>query len=168
MTDYKEFNCDLFGDGCGGVILGPTQEKDKGILATHFMSDVSGIRFIYKDKLGMLRMPQGPKVFAKATRGMVEIAHRLTEKTGILESEITKYIPHQANGRILDYVEDKVDPGKTGRIYRNIQRYGNMSAATVPVALAEAIQTSQLKKNDLAILVDMGSGLAFGGALVRV
>mgnify|MGYP001582151713 CR=1 FL=1 len=168
MVDYHEINCNLFGDGAGVVILGPTQDKERGILATEFRSDVSGIDFIYRDKLGLLRMPQGPKVFAKATRGMVEIAHSIKEKAGISKDEVKMYFPHQANGRIVDYVGGKIDPQNTGKVYRNIERYGNMSAATVPVAFAEAWQNKLIKEGDAVVLLDVGSGLVFGSALIRI
>ncbi len=168
ITDYEELNCDLFGDGCGLVVLGPTSDKKRGVLATQFRSDISGIDFIYKDKIGKLRMPAGPKVFQKATRGMIEIAHDLTRKTGIPENEVSRYVAHQANGNILNYIEEKVDPVKEGKIIRTIEEYGNMSAATVPVALAKSLREGRIKKDDLVTLVDMGAGLAFGGALIRI
>lgn len=168
LADYEEVNCDLFGDGCGLAVVGPVEEETNGILATTFRSDTSGLQYIFRDKKGKLRMPQGPKVFVKATRGMVHMAHELSKKAGIPESEITRYIAHQANGRILDAVENEVDPAKTGKIVRTIQVYGNMSAATVPVALARSLREGTLKRGDLVTLVDMGAGLTFGGFLARV
>lgn len=165
ITDYEELNCDLFGDGCGLAVIGPVEEG--GILATQFKSDISGLDFIYKDKTGKLRMPQGPKVFAKATRGMVYMAHDLARKAGIREEDIARHIVHQANGRILDTVEESIDPDKKGKIIRTLQVFGNMSAATVPVALAKSLREGTLKKGDLTTLIDMGSGLTFGGILVR-
>ena len=113
-------------------------------------------------------MPQGPKVFQKAVRGMSDIAHELTAEAKIPESEVDFYIAHQANGRIVSKIEDVVDPQKSGKVIRTIERYGNMSAATVPVALAEAMRNGTIKRGDLVTLADMGSGLAFGGALIRI
>ncbi len=168
MTDYIEINCNLFGDGCGLVILGPTNNNEEGILAQAFESDTSGLKIIYKDKLGMLRMPNGKEVFRKASRGMIKLAHELTTRAGISEKEVDLYIPHQANGRILDNVEERIDPEKTGKIFRNIEKYGNMSAATVPVALSEAIRTGKANPGNLITLVDMGSGFTLGGALIRL
>ncbi|MEK6858621.1 MAG: ketoacyl-ACP synthase III [Nanoarchaeota archaeon] len=168
LVDYEELNCDLFGDGCGLAIVGPMKDAERGILATQFRSDISGIDYIFKDKTGKLRMPQGPKVFLKAVRGMIDIAHDLSQRARIPDSQITRYIVHQANGRILDKVEEEIDPEKRGKIVRTIQDYGNMSAATVPVALAKSIREGTLKEGDLATLVDMGSGLTFGGILVRI
>jgi 3-oxoacyl-[acyl-carrier-protein] synthase-3 len=167
ITDYEEVNCDLFGDGCGLVVLGQAK-GDEGIIATKFKSDTSGLNFIYRDELGKLRMPAGPEVFKRATSGMIELAHDLTKHAGISEEQVKLYVPHQANGRIIDYIENKIDPTKTGKIFRNISDYGNMSAATVPVALTEAIRKGRARKGDLVTLVDMGSGLAFGGALIRL
>lgn len=167
ITDYNDINCNLFGDGCGLAILGPTKENE-GILATACMSDTSGLEYIYRGPDNKLRMPEGPKVLVKATKGMIELAHKLSEKVGIPEKEIKLYIPHQANGRIIDAIEERIDMEKQGRIFRNIGNYGNMSSATVPIALTEAIRQGRAKKGDLITLVDMGSGLAFGGALIRL
>ncbi len=166
-TDYEELNCDLFGDGCGLVVLAPTQDNSKGILATEFDSDISGINFIYRDKLGKLRMPQGPEVLKKATRGMIDIAHRLLEKTNCRKEEVKLYIPHQFNGNGLNIIEKKIDP-REGILYRNIENYGNMSAATVPLALSQALEYKVISKGDLIVLVDIGAGLALGGSLIRI
>ncbi len=168
ITDYTEINCDLFGDGCGLVVLGPASDGDKRILTTAFSSDTSGINYIYKDSEGLLRMPRGADVLKKATRGMIEIAHKMMAKSGINKEQVDIYIPHQANGRIIDEIEKRVDPQQTGKIYRNIDKYGNMSAATIPVAFAEAVKEGRIQKGNLVAMVDMGAGLAFGGALIRV
>ena len=86
----------------------------------------------------------------------------------IEKEDIKLYIPHQANGRILDYIEEKEDPERQGKIFRNIEKYGNMSSATVPVALCEAVEQGRAKKGDLVVLTDVGSGLALGGALIKI
>ncbi|MBI2451551.1 hypothetical protein HYV50_00565 [Candidatus Pacearchaeota archaeon] len=167
-VDYTERNCILFGDGCGLVVLGPTNSEDEGVRATIFDSIVSGISWIYEDSQGILRMTGGREVLKRATRGMIDNAHKLVRKAGIDKDAINKYIPHQANLRIIENIENRIDPEKSGRVYRNIERYGNMSAATVPIALAEAKERGDIKEGDLVVLVDMGSGLAFGGALIRI
>src|SRR3989344_8831865 len=102
-------------------------------------------------------MPHGRRVFKRATEGMIDLTHRVVDKSGIPKSEISKYFPHQANGRIIEAIRQREDPENIGLIYRNIDRYGNMSSATVPVALAEAIEKGEVKKGDLVSLVDMGS-----------
>jgi 3-oxoacyl-[acyl-carrier-protein] synthase III len=174
IVDEEEVNSDLFGDGCGLVVVAPGDGLGRGIITTELASDSSGLELIYKDKLGKLRMPSGRKgaggqeVFKRATKGMVEMAHRLVEKSEINERDIKLYIPHQANGRIIEHIEGVVDPGKVGRIYWNIKKYGNMSAATVPFALGQAVETGRAKRGDLVVLVDMGGGLSFGGALIRI
>lgn len=174
IVDEEEINSNLFGDGCGLVVLAPTSDETRGIIATELASDSSGIELIYKDKLGKLRMPSGKigtggrEVFKRATKGMIEIAHRLVEKSEIPEKDIRLYIPHQANGRIIEYIEEKIDPEKKDRIYWNIELYANMSAATVPFALVQAVETGKITKGDLVVLVDMGAGLSFGGALLRI
>lgn len=77
---------------------------------------------------------------------MIDIAHELTAEAEIPETEVDFYIAHQANGRIVNKIEEVVDPQKSGKVIRTIGRYGNMSAATVPVALAEAMHKGTIKK----------------------
>ncbi len=166
ITDYTELNGNLFGDGCGLVILG--HGEDRGIIATEFASDAAGADYIFQDKEGYLRMPKGPLVFSRASKGMIDIANALLEKAAITPDALNKIIPHQANGNIIDRVEEKIDPQHTGKIYRNLDRYGNMSAATIPTALAEAIERGEIRKNDLVMLLDFGSGLTMGGAIIKI
>lgn len=167
MVDYTELNCTLFGDGCGLVVIGPAENGSR-IIDTTFGSDASGVAYIYRDKKGKIRMPEGPRVFVKATEGMAHTAHVLLDKNGLKKEEIDKYFPHQANGRILDAIEERIDPSKKGRVYRTVHKYGNMSAATVPVAFAEAIKEKKVVSGNKVILTDVGSGLTLGGALIQI
>lgn len=176
ITDYTEVNCDLFGDGCGLFVLAPTNDENRGILATEMGSDTSGLCSIYQGKSdGKLRMPAGSmaaggeKVFKVATRSMLDLSHAVVEKVpGIEKSDVSLYIPHQANGNIVDLVAQKLERSGGGRVYRNIERFGNMSSATVPYALYEAISTGVLKRGDLTVLVDFGAGFSKGAVLARV
>lgn len=167
QTDYEEVNCDLFGDGCGVIILGPREDNTRGVLGTEFVSDSSGLHCIFQDRFGKLRMPGGKKVFSSATRGMENLIHKLNERLGIPCASVTKYFPHQANGRILDKLADKFDPDKKGKVYRTIEKYGNMSAATIPVAMARAMHRGDVKSGDLLEAVDFGSGFTMGAAAIR-
>jgi len=169
ITDYEEINCTLFGDGAGAVILAPAKEE-KGILATVFHSITSDnkVNYIYKDKRGKLRMPEGHSVMKSATRYMIECAEEIKKVAGLSEEDVKLYIPHQANERIIKAIERKIDPEGKGKVYDNIERYGNMSSATCPIALAEAVEKGKVKEGDVVILVAFGSGLSVSGAAIRL
>lgn len=173
-VDYHEINCDLFGAGCGVAVIGPTDSNGSKIINTLLDSDSSGLRAIYADKYDLLRMPAGKKgeggqdVMKKATQGMIHIAHEVLDRSMYSVDDVKLIIPHQANGRIIERVRRKVDPDDTGKVYQNIERYGNMSSATVAYGLSEAIDEGRASKGDLVLLLAMGAGYAKGGALLRV
>lgn len=167
-VDDKERNYILFGDGCGLVVVGPSNEEGSGILGTHFVNDSSGVGYIYRDRHGTLRMPEGNKVYKMAVRGMVDVAHGAMGRAGITKGEVDFYVPHQANERIVTGVEKIVDPEKTGKVIRNIQFFGNMSTATEPVAYSMARTSGKIKEGDVVVWTDMGAGLAYGSIVERV
>jgi len=173
LTDYSEINCDLFGDGCGLAVVGPTEDIHRRILATSFKSivneakqgnSVQAIHYIVKDNKGKIRMPYGPQVARDGRKAMIDNSHDLIQMIGANKDDVAKWFPQQANGNMLKKMEEEM--GVEGRIYWTLQRYGNMSAANVPLALAEAIERNVVKRGDLVILVDVGSGLAVGGSAI--
>lgn len=172
QTDYSEVNCDLFGDGCGLVIAGPANDSDRGILATFAGSivskakgsDISAMSYIFRDNEGYLRMPEGPKVFNVGTPAMIRTSRELMRNAGLKISDLKMIFPQQANGRMLDHMDRKLET----KCYRTLERYGNMSAANVPVALVEAIEKGVVEKGDFVIGVAVGSGLVYSGALIRL
>ena len=174
IVDYDEMQCDLFGDGCGVVVVAPTNDRDKGILATAFISDVSDVRgtpgteTIYKDRLGFLRMPHGPKVKATAWRGLVGVSNSVLNRAGIGLNEVKMIFPSQANGRIIDEYETRMGLNGISVVYRNLDRFGNTSAASIPMAYAEARQKGLLKEGDAVIGASVGSGMVWGSFLERI
>jgi 3-oxoacyl-[acyl-carrier-protein] synthase-3 len=109
----------------------------------------------------------GRQVFRWATTKMPEVAKSVMERNGVGTSDLDLVVPHQANKRINEFVGQKleIDPDK---IVHNIQKYGNTTAASIPLALSEAIQEGRAKKGDLILLPAFGSGFTWGAALVRL
>ncbi len=166
MVDYNDLNSDLFGDGAGAVVLTPTNDE-VGILATYSRSDPfeGKDKWIFRDFQRYCRMPFGDKVLKDAVRKMVDTCAILKKKVGWERADV--YIPHQANGRIIEGVENRLT--KEGcLVYKNIERYGNMSAATCAVALDEAWNGYQgeeaaIKPGHRFIITAYGGGATWAG-----
>ncbi len=173
-TDYTDRNCILFGDGAGALIL--TQAlSSEGILATDFLSNSceGEMGWLFADKKGCVRMPYGKKVMKLGIRNMIKstlIAKiKAARKAGVTLEELNKkikyYFPHQANIRMLNGMAAEL---KTDNIYRNIEKYGNMSSATWIIALHEALRKDEVKKGDFIAITAFGSGLATGAAIAQM
>ncbi|MBI1239342.1 MAG: beta-ketoacyl-ACP synthase III [Alphaproteobacteria bacterium] len=168
--------CVLFGDGAGAVVLEAAQgagtADDRGILSSHLFSDGRLHDLLYVDggpsttqTAGHLRM-EGREVFRHAVTNIsaaIEAAHAAN---GLSSSAIDWFVPHQANARILDATARKVGV-PTERVVLTIDRHGNTSAASVPLALVEAADDGRIKRGDLVLLEAMGGGLTWGSALIR-
>jgi len=167
----------LFGDGCGACVLS-SSNKDSGILATHVKNyDDSGSLWVtgmnYATPFEKHEEPKpytimdGKNVFKFATSECVNVIKKLVEKANIKLSDVDYFVPHQANGRIIDHVSAKLEipPEK---FYKNVDKYGNTSAASVPMALAELFENVKPKKGQLVMCVAFGGGLTAGGFLFRV
>ncbi|MBJ6750650.1 ketoacyl-ACP synthase III [Geomonas sp. Red421] len=180
IVDWNDRNtCLLFGDGAGAVVL-EAQEGESGILSTHMHSDGNYWEILYQKGAGS-RNPashknvdeglvyltmQGNEVFKLAVRSMGEVAMEALEANGLTAADVNLFIPHQANQRIVDSVGKRL--GITGdRVFVNLDRYGNTSAASIPIALDEAVRAGRLKEGDLLLLDAFGGGLTWGSALVR-
>jgi len=163
--------CILFGDGAGAVLL--RKEEDEGILGFDLGADGSYGDLLYVPSVGSneeypfyVRM-KGNEVFKVAVRTMVESARRVLDKSGVLAEEIKLLIPHQANVRIINAVAERLGISEE-KIFINLDRYGNTSAASIPIALDEAIKEGRLKKGDLVLLVAFGGGFTWGSCIIRV
>ena len=163
--------CILFGDGAGAVLL--RKEEDEGILGFDLGADGSYGDLLYVPSVGSneeypfyVRM-KGNEVFKVAVRTMVESARRVLDKSGVLAEEIKLLIPHQANVRIINAVAERLGINEE-KIFINLDRYGNTSAASIPIALDEAIKEGRLKKGDLVLLVAFGGGFTWGSCIIRV
>ncbi|CCH48847.1 beta-ketoacyl-ACP synthase III [Pseudodesulfovibrio piezophilus] len=174
--------CVLFGDASGATIM-TANDKDEdlpelvdvmlgadGSLGDLLAVDGGGSAHSYKkgDVIGdeyFVRM-QGRDIFKHAVRNMVGVSQKLLAKHGIDKKEIDVLIPHQANWRIIDAVGRKFDIAEE-KVFCNIDRYGNTSAASVPLALSEAVESGFIKKGDLVLMPAFGGGFTWGAGLIR-
>ncbi|HBF19572.1 MAG TPA: 3-oxoacyl-ACP synthase [Cryomorphaceae bacterium] len=174
----------IFGDGAGAVILQPTEEKDKGVLTTHLHSEGKYAKELalegpntghWVDKMIAEQDPEdtsyypymnGNFVFKHAVTRFQEVIHEALEATGHQPSDINLLIPHQANLRISQYIQAKMGLADE-QVFNNIQKYGNTTAASIPIALSEAVQEGRLKNGDLLCLAAFGSGFTWGSTLIR-
>lgn len=180
VTDWEDRStCVLFGDGAGAAVLGPVEEG--GILGSTLGADGSkgdllqlpagGSRMpasimTVENKLHTIKM-EGNILFKHAVKIMAEAALAVTEPLGLKGEDIDLIIPHQANIRILNGVAKRlgVDPKK--KLYLNIEKYGNMSAASSAVALTEAVQEGRIKKGDTILMDAFGGGLTWGALVIK-
>ena len=179
IVDWKDRStCVLFGDGAGACVVG--RSKDKRIISSFMGADGSKGHLLkvpaggsilpatedtVKERLHFLKM-EGNEVFKIAVRIMVEAANNAIKKAGLECSDIDLLIPHQANIRILMAVAKRLGLSEE-KIFMNIEKYGNMSAASSAVALVEAIQQKRVKKNDNVMLVAFGGGLTYGAVVLK-
>ena len=108
----------------------------------------------------------GPLVFKKAVQKFPEVIHEALQKTGLNIDDIDLFIPHQANLRISLFVQ-KLLKLRDDQVYNNIQKYGNTTAASIPIALSEAVEMGRVKDGDLVCLAAFGSGFTWGSTLIR-
>ncbi|MDK2784859.1 MAG: 3-oxoacyl-[acyl-carrier-protein] synthase [Bacillota bacterium] len=180
ITNWQDRNtCVLFGDGAGAVVLGPAV-RGQGILSTYLGSDGSGGELLCLPAGGSRRplapehMEQGlqyihmngPEVFKFAVRVMGEAAVKALELAGLGLDDVTYLVPHQANLRIIDAAARRLKL-TSERVLVNLDRYGNMSSASIPVALAEAADAGRFRPGDILVLVGFGAGLTWGASVVR-
>ena len=168
----------LFGDGAGAVLLEATEDDTLGLLASELGMDGSAASILWVPEDGTSgdrtqRNPRtsgihmdGPEVFRRAVTTMGDASIRVLEKAGIDLEDIGLLIPHQANVRIIDATARrlKLDPAK---VMINIESYGNTSAATIPVALTEALEAGRVQPGAVVVLAAFGAGLSWGAAVLR-
>ncbi len=181
VTDWTDRNtCVLFGDGAGAMIF-EASEQDDDIVSSYLGSDGSFTELLdipaggainptteetVRQRLHFIKM-QGKEVFKVAVTKMVEAAFKAQQLAGLSDNDISLYVPHQANLRIIDAVIKKSGINKD-KVYINVHKYGNMSAATTIVALDEAISEGKVNKNSLVELVAFGAGLTWGACILRI
>ena len=169
--------CVLFGDGAGAVVIEaqeqPGATTDRGVLTTHLRSDGQHKSKLYVDggpsstqTVGHLRMV-GKEVFRHAVAMITDVVEDAFKATGYTAKTIDWFVPHQANKRIIDGSVHKlgIDPAK---VVITVDRHGNTSAASIPLALCEGIADGRIKRGDLVLLEAMGGGFTWGAALVRM
>ena len=184
MTSILDFSdratCILFGDGAGAVILEPSSEDEEGIIDFIHEVDGSGGCSLYMPGGGSLHPAthetvdkkmhyvhqDGQAVFKFAVRKMAEVCEKLLARNGVKASDIDCFIPHQANQRIIKATADRLGL-KPETVIINIDRYGNTTAGTIPLAMHTAREEDRLKKGDLVLLASVGAGFTVGATLLR-
>ncbi|WP_217585939.1 beta-ketoacyl-ACP synthase III [Lentibacillus saliphilus] len=165
IIDWTDRNtCVLLGDGAGAVVIGEVSEG-KGILSLELGSKGSGGEYLYQNKEGHMIM-NGREVFKFAVRQMPESSVKVVEKAGFQKEDVDYLVPHQANIRIMEAARERLGISED-KMARTVQKYGNNSAASVPIALSEAVKHGKIKDNDLIVLVGFGGGLTWGAAALR-
>ena len=183
IIDYTERGtCVLFGDGAGAMLLEPTTDADDGAGFLDFLGEIDGSGGEYlKMPAGGSRLPascetvtkrlhyvhqDGSQVFKYAVRKMYEASRELLERNGLKADDVAAMIPHQANKRIITAAADRLglNPEK---VIVNIDRYGNTTAATIPLATRDAIAQGKIKKGDLVLMAAVGAGYTVGASLWR-
>ena len=168
--------CVLFGDGAGAIVMEaqdlPGTREDRGVLTTHLRSDGRHKSKLYVDggpsstqTVGHLRM-EGREVFKHAVAMVTDVVEDAFRATGYGAKDIDWFVPHQANKRIIDGSAHKlgIDPAK---VVVTVDRHGNTSAASIPLALCDAVADRRIKRGDLVMLEAMGGGFTWGAALIR-
>jgi 3-oxoacyl-[acyl-carrier-protein] synthase-3 len=172
----------LFGDGAGAVLLEPCEEGEEeyGILDYYHEVDGSGGEHLYMPGGGSLNPSSretvdqkmhyvhqnGQAVFKFAVRKMEELSKRMLENNNLTGADIGAFIAHQANLRIIDATANKIGLAPN-KVIKNIHKYGNTTAATIPLAIGDAIEDGRLKKGDLVLFAAVGAGFTSGSVLAR-
>ncbi|GBE15096.1 MAG TPA: ketoacyl-ACP synthase III [Proteobacteria bacterium] len=181
FINYEDRNtCVLFGDGAGAVVLVPSEDGKRGIISTHLYNDGSMADLLIAPAGGS-RMPvdeeaiakrlntvkmNGNEVFRIAVRKLSEVVDEVLEVNGLKEEDIDFLVPHQANLRIIMATAKKLKL-PLEKVVITVDRHGNTSAASVPLALDEAVRSGRINPGDLVLLEAFGGGLTWGAALVR-
>jgi 3-oxoacyl-[acyl-carrier-protein] synthase-3 len=183
LTSFVDFtdrtSCIIFGDAAGAAVLTPLDECGQGeILRTTLGADGKGYDFIHMPGGGSRKPPtletlerrehfirmRGRDVFRFAVTYMGEMVRQMIE--GYTPDDITVVVPHQVNKRIIEAALERLEI-PSSKVVVNIEKYGNSSAATVPLALDEALRAGRIEKGKLVVLVAFGAGLTWGGTLIR-
>jgi 3-oxoacyl-[acyl-carrier-protein] synthase-3 len=181
ITDYTDRNtCILFGDAAAAVLLEPTEEKEYGIIDERFYSDGSGGPYLNIKGGGSLHPPthetvdkkmhyvyqDGKSVFKSAVIGMAEVSVEILERNHLTGEDIAWLVPHQANLRIIDATAERMGIDRS-KIMINIDKYGNTTAATIPLCLSEWWQAGLLKRGQKIVLSAFGAGYTWGAILIK-
>lgn len=172
----------LFGDGAGAVVLTATEEKDKGILKSNLHADGNFMKELSVENPGSGSTPfvneemvkngsifpnmAGRMVFKHAVTRFPEVIKETFSDAGLPVSDVDLVIPHQANERITEAVQMRLELPRE-KVFRNIHKYGNTTAASIPIALSEALEEGLIKDNSLLCLAAFGSGFTWGASLIR-
>ena len=163
ITNWEDRNTAvLFGDGAGAAIMGLVSEG-KGILSFELGADGTGGKHLYQDEHIVMN---GREVFKFAVRQMGESAVHVIEKAGLSKEDVDFLIPHQANIRIMEASRQRLELPEE-KMSSTVHKYGNTSAASIPLSLVEELEAGKIKDNDLIVMVGFGGGLTWGAIAMR-
>ena len=182
VNDVGRDTAVLFGDGAGVAILGPTDDEERGVRAVRTHADGNFAEKLWAPAPACIKMPfiskqdiddmlvrpfmEGKEVFRHAVTRMPQAIHEVLDEAGLTIDQVDMVIPHQANLRIAEMVQRRLGL-PDDKMYNNIMRYGNTTAASIPIALSEAVDEGKIERGDLVAFAAFGSGFTWGGALVR-
>jgi 3-oxoacyl-[acyl-carrier-protein] synthase-3 len=181
ITDYTDRNnCILFGDAAAAVLLELSDDPSLGILDKKLYCDGSGAPYLYMKGGGSLNPPthetvdkkwhyiyqDGKAVFKVAVVGMADVSTEIMKRNNLTANDVDYLVPHQANLRIIEATRERMGL-RPEQVMMNINRYGNTTAATIPLCLSEWWQAGKLKKGSKLILVSFGAGYTWGGIYLR-
>jgi 3-oxoacyl-[acyl-carrier-protein] synthase-3 len=163
ITDWTDRNTAvLFGDGAGAAVVGPVSEG-RGILAFDLGADGSGGKYLYQDRYIHMN---GREVFKFAVRQMGESCIRVIEKAGLSKEDVDFLIPHQANIRIMESARQRLEL-PVEKMSKTVHKYGNTSAASIPISLVEELEAGKIKDDHVIVMVGFGGGLTWGAIALR-
>ncbi|MDR4937481.1 beta-ketoacyl-ACP synthase III [Rossellomorea marisflavi] len=163
ITDWDDRNTAvLFGDGAGAAVMGPVPDG-KGILAFELGSDGTGAKHLYQDEHIIMN---GREVFKFAVRQMGESSINVINKAGLDKEDVDFLIPHQANIRIMEAARQRLEL-PVEKMSKTVNKYGNTSAASIPISLVEDLEAGRVKEDDVVVMVGFGGGLTWGAIVMR-
>lgn len=155
----------LFGDGAGAAIIGEVS-ANRGILSYELGSDGVGGKYLYQEQeTDFIRM-NGREVFKFAVRIMGDSSLRVVEKANLKPEDIDLFVPHQANIRIMESARQRLNIPKE-KMSVSVDKYGNTSAASIPLSISEELKAGRIKDDDVLVLVGFGGGLTWGSLVIR-
>ncbi|WIW27700.1 beta-ketoacyl-ACP synthase III [Bacillus inaquosorum] len=165
ITDWEDRNTAvLFGDGAGAAVVGPVSD-DRGILSFELGADGTGGQHLYLNEKGHTIM-NGREVFKFAVRQMGESCVNVIEKAGLSKEDVDFLIPHQANIRIMEAARERLEL-PVEKMSKTVHKYGNTSAASIPISLVEELEAGKIKDGDVIVMVGFGGGLTWGAIAIR-
>lgn len=163
IVDWNDRNTAvLFGDGAGAIVMGAVSE-DKGVLSFELGADGSGGKHLYQDEYVMMN---GREVFKFAVRQLGDSCLRVLDKAGLTKEDVDFLVPHQANIRIMESARERLNLPQE-KMSMTIEKFGNTSASSIPIAMVEELQNGRIQDGDLIILVGFGGGLTWGAVALR-
>ncbi|MGH0431536.1 beta-ketoacyl-ACP synthase III [Bacillus hominis] len=163
IVDWNDRNTAvLFGDGAGAIVMGAVSEG-KGVLSFELGADGSGGKHLYQDEYVTMN---GREVFKFAVRQLGDSCLRVLDKAGLTKEDVDFLVPHQANIRIMESARERLNLPKE-KMSMTIEKFGNTSASSIPIAMVEELQNGRIQDGDLIILVGFGGGLTWGAVALR-